>query len=85
MKQLIKLFGAVFLAFVMAFSSMVFVSAETTDSEQETTAVSIEEIDDGAKEYQLVWKYKEENGHLYKRRWNKTLGQWYDPAWILVY
>lgn len=84
MKHIAKIIGAALLALVMVFSSLIIVSAETTDTENDTTVVSIQD-DGGSKAYQLVWKYKTENGHLYRRRWNKTLGQWYDPAWILVY
>lgn len=60
-------------------------AAEETTSEEDSTVISASLDDDGSKAYTLVWKYKEGNGHLYKRRWNKTLNCWYDPAWILVY
>ena len=70
----------------MAATSVVAVAVETTTTshEQQTTAITTTD-DNGTKAYQLVWKYKKEGSHLYRRRWNATLGQWYDPDWILVY
>lgn len=32
----------------------------------------------------IVVKYRVNNGHLEKRRWNQTKGVWVDPAWIIV-
>lgn len=84
MKNIIRMIGMVALAAIMAFSAAVVASAETAEQEQPATVVAVEE-DGGAKDYELVWRYKYENGHMWRRRWNKTLGEWYDPAWILVY
>lgn len=72
------------MAAIMACAIIPAASAQETLPE-ETKVTSISEQDDGVKAYDLVWRYKESNGHLYKRRWNKTLNKWYDPAWILVY
>ena len=73
------------IASIMMISSVTFVSAdavsETTKSSITTTTIS---SNDDTRAYQLVWKYKKEGGHYYKRRWNATLGIWYDPEWILV-
>ena len=84
MKQLIKVLITLCMAAVMAFAVIPAVSAEEVEPEG-ATAVTIYADDDGTKAYDLVWKYKIEDGHLYRRRWNKTLNIWYDPAWILVY
>lgn len=83
MKAFFKSFAALCVAIVMAFSIVTVAGAEETIPEEGTSTVSFSD-DDGSKAYQLVWKYKYQNGHYYKRRWNKTLGQWYDPSWILV-
>lgn len=83
MKQLFKTLIALCMIVMIAFSAMIVVSAETAESEEGTVTVSIAD-DGGSRAYQLVWRYKESNGHIYKRRWNLTLNKWYDPAWILV-
>ena len=80
MKQLFKLMLALCMAAVMACAMIPAASAQ--EAEPTVTSVSIE--DDGSKAYDLVWKYKIEGGHVYKRRWNRTLNCWYDPAWIFV-
>lgn len=70
----------------MAISSLAVTAAEVeTSSDSKDTTVVIYEDGDSTRAYELVWKYKSENGHMWKRRWNMTLGGWYDPAWILVY
>lgn len=85
MKHLFKSMLALLMAAIMSCAIIPVVAAEEVTSEQETTVTTTSVDDDGAKAYTLVWKYKKENGHYYKRRWNKTLNEWYDPAWILVY
>ena len=86
MRKIFKSIIVIVMALVMAISSLVVVAAEVTETaENDTNATTITTNDDGTKAYQLVWKYKSSGGHMYKRRWNMTLGQWYDPDWILVY
>ena len=85
MKKLIKSILIIALALVMAVSSLIIVSAEETESADDETQVVIIEDDGGTRAYELVWKFKDQDGHLWKRRWNATLGGWYDPDWILVY
>lgn len=71
----------------MAVSSLVVTAAETNDSqssEETVIIVNIQDEDGSTRAYELVWKYKYEYGHKYKRRWNATFGVWYDPYWILV-
>ena len=82
MKKVFKVMTALCLALIMS-CAIVPVAAEKVVSEEDSKIVLITE-DNDTKAYELVWKYKKENGHLYKRRWNKTLNAWYDPAWILV-
>lgn len=84
MSKLFRHFVVLCMAIIMAFSITVVSYAEETDPKESIAIVTISDDDDGSKAYQLVWKYKYGNGHLYKRRWNNTLGQWYDPDWILV-
>ena len=84
MKHLYKSLIALFAAMIM-MCAVIPAAAAQEAAPEETAVISISEQDDGAKAYDLVWKYKAEGGHLYKRRWNKTLNMWYDPAWILVY
>lgn len=83
MKKILR--AALIIALALAVISTTFVIAyaepiNSTDGD----GTSITVIDDGGRAYTLVWKYKYQNGHIWKRRWNQTLGEWYDPAWILV-
>lgn len=86
MKKVFKAIVISSLAAMMLFSSVAFASAEeVTEPEEEIVIVNAQGGDpDSPMAYQLVWKFKEQDGHLWKRRWNATLGAWYDPAWILV-
>lgn len=86
MKKVLKAIVISSLAAMMVFSSVVISSAEeVTEPEEETVVVNAQGGDpDSPMAYQLVWKFKVDGGHLYKRRWNRTLGIWYDPDWILV-
>lgn len=84
MKQLIKVLIALGMATIMACSIVPVAAAEEAIS-VESKVISVITESDGSKAYELAWKYKKENGHYYKRRWNLTLNAWYDPAWILVY
>ena len=83
MRKALKFVIGVILAAVMAFSTIAVAAAEET-ADTSDDGVTIIAADDGTRAYELVWKYKEHNGHLYRRRWNLTLNKWYDPAWILV-
>ena len=74
----------VVLALVIAVSSLIIVSAEEVKTGEDETQVIAIDDGEGTRAYELVWKYKEQDEHLWKRRWNATLGVWYDPAWILV-
>lgn len=86
MKKLINSILIVVLAVIMAVSSLIVVAAEeTTTTSDDGTEIVIIDDGDGTRAYELVWKFKIENSHLYKRRWNRTLGAWYDSSWILVY
>ena len=73
------------MAAIMSFAMISVAAAEEVEPDPDTTGITTFHEDDGSKAYTLVWKFKSENGHMYKRRWNATLGTWYDPAWILVY
>lgn len=70
----------------MSISSLVVSSAEEiTQTGDDAVESIVTDEDDNTRAYELVWKFKSSGGHLYKRRWNATLGGWYDPDWILVY
>lgn len=84
MKQLFKTTLALVMAAIMSFAMISVAAAEEVTPETDTSGVTTAFEDDGSRAYELVWKFKRENGHLYKRRWNETLNCWYDPAWILV-
>ncbi len=86
MKKALKAIITLSLAIMMLFSSVAFATArEVNEPEDEIVISEAQGGDpDSPMAYQLVWKFKESNGHLYKRRWNMTLGIWYDPEWILV-
>lgn len=85
MKQVFKAMLALVMAAIMSFAMVSVAAAEAVTPKEESTGITTSLDDDGSKAYELVWKFKEQNGHLWKRRWNKTLNKWYDPAWILVY
>ena len=85
MKKVYKAIISLSIATIMLFSSVAVVTAEEVTEPADEVVVTTAQDGDSSKAYQLVWKYKYENNHLYKRRWNATLGQWYDPDWILVY
>ena len=88
MSKVIKTVSVFVLALIMAVSSLVVTAAEANDStssEESVIIVTIQDDDGSTRAYELVWKYKSEYGHMWKRRWNRTLGGWYDPDWILVY
>ena len=72
------------LALVVVSSTFIITYAETIpNTDDDGTVITV--TDDGGRAYQLVWRFKSQDGHMWKRRWNRTLGEWYDPAWILVY
>ena len=83
MKHHFKRMLAICFATIMACAVIPAASAQEAEPE-EVAVTSISAQDDDVRAYDLVWKYKYEGGHLYKRRWNNTLYKWYDPAWILV-
>ena len=84
MKKTLRAFLIIVLAIVVVSSTFIVAYAETVPNNNgDDTKVTI--VDDGGRAYQLVWRYKSQDGHLWRRRWNATTGEWYDPAWILVY
>lgn len=87
MKKAFKVIVTLSLATMMLFSSVAIATAEeVTEPEDEIVIVNAQGGDpDSPMAYQLVWRYKSDGTHLWKRRWNATLGQWYDSSWILVY
>ncbi len=85
MKQIIKSALVLALALVMALSSLVIVAAESVPQGDNDSSTAISASGDSTREFELVWRYQRVGNHLYKRRWNMTLGLWYDPEWILVY
>lgn len=86
MKRFLKSSLILILTLVIAVSSLIVVAAEVKapiDDDPEITSITVGvELQ---RAYELVWKYKYGNGHCWKRRWNATLGMWYDPEWILVW
>lgn len=84
MKIFLRAFLILVLALVIISSTFIVSFAETTETTDDDGIV-ITVTDDGGRAYELVWRYKVQNDHLWRRRWNMTLGEWYDPAWILVY
>ena len=84
MKQFIKSALIITLALVMMVSSLIVVAAEGSSSSDDGKSITVSTEGDAPRAYELIWKYKYHDGHLYKRRWNATLNCWYDPEWILV-
>ena len=85
MKKTLRTFLIVVLALVVVSSTFIVAYAETTATTDDDGGTVITITDDGGRAYELVWKYKSQDGHLWRRRWNMTTGEWYDPAWIMVY
>jgi len=86
MSKVIKTASVFILALIMALTSLVVTAAEVeTSSDNKDTVIATYEDGDSTRAYELVWKYKRSETHLWRRRWNMTLGAWYDPDWILVY
>ena len=85
MKQLFRAIVALVMAAIMSCATVVVAAAEDATPEEDSTGITVSLEDNGSKAYTLVWRYKESNGHMYRRRWNLTLNCWYDPEWILVY
>lgn len=86
MKKAFKAIVTLSIAAMMLFSSVAIASAEEVNEPDDQIVIfeAQEGNPDSPKAYQLVWKYKTDGTHFWKRRWNATLGIWYDPAWILV-
>ena len=86
MKSFLKTMSVLLLIFVIVLSSLVIVAAEDYSSEGGAIiTASDERLTESPRAYELIWKFKYNDVHLWKRRWNMTLGEWYDPDWILVY
>lgn len=85
MKKAFKAIVTLSIAVMMLLSSIVIATAEEVTEPKEEIVITAAQESDSSKAYQLVWKFKSDGTHLWKRRWNATLGQWYDPDWILVY
>lgn len=87
MAKALKAIVALALVLIIMFTTLAVVAAEVTSPSNDEAPVSITQNTepDLSRAYQLIWRYKTDGTHLWKRRWNATLGEWYDPAWILVY
>lgn len=84
MNKVLKAIITLSIATMMMLSSVAIVTAEEVIKPKDEIVVTATQDGDTSRAYQLVWKYKSSGGHMYKRRWNATLGAWYDPEWILV-
>lgn len=74
MKKLALRATVLLMALLVLMSSAVCVSAHTaTEPEDDGTSVASEEIETRDT---YVWRYKTENGVLYKRKYNVTTQQW---------
>lgn len=77
-----KKFFALF--FVVLVFSVSCVSATATRVESDNNNETKIIYDTGAKNDNIVYKYKTVGGVLYYRRWNETKQVWVDPDWIRV-
>lgn len=84
MNKVLKAIITLSIATMMMLSSVAIVTAEEVIKPKDEIVVTATQDGDTSRAYQLVWKYKSSGGHMYKRRWNATLGIWYDPDWIFV-
>lgn len=85
MKKVLRSFLIVVLALIMVFSSLIIITAaETRSDENSGTGISSSNKEEPSRYYELVWRYRYYQGRYQKRRWNLTLGEWYDPDWINV-
>lgn len=76
--------GIITLALV--FSSTTALAAEVSDADNGNPQISVENIGTEVSPCAdvIVWKYRNYNGVVQKRRWNETKQVWVDPAWITV-
>lgn len=81
-----KILIAGIITFALVFSSTTVLAADVSDVDNGNVQISAENIGTEVSPYAdvIVWKYREYNGVLQKRRWNKTKQVWVDPAWINV-
>lgn len=85
MKKIFKSVLVIGLALLMALSSLIIVSAEElTPADDEVVISASGGGTDSPMAYQLVWKYRIYYGQRQRRRWNLTLGEWYDPYWVNI-
>ena len=86
MKKSIKALLSISMCATVLLSSAIIAGAQTPEADASGAKASAAAIIPGDQPQAdvIVWKFKSQNGHLYKRRFNQTRGVWYDPAWILV-
>lgn len=82
--KLTKIITRSFIAFFVSFLSLStpVLAAESTVPEESIISVS----DSAIAPYSDItgYRYKEENGKLYRRLYNYTRGEWAEPYWHLV-
>lgn len=88
MKKVLKFSLVLIMVLSMIFSSMILAAAEGGDDDPPeidgTGTIIIKDPDASVQAYELVWCFRYNNGVYQKRRWNLTLGCWYDPRWVNV-
>lgn len=88
MKRVLKAALVLVLVLAMVATSLTIVAAEeaTTPADDEVVISAAAGGGDASiQAYDLVWRYRTKNGILQRRRWNATLGEWYDPYWMNVH
>ena len=78
--------SATILSVAISSSLVTFAAEDVTSTPSQEVSVVSELNQKTATPYAdvIVWKYRNYNGVVQKRRWNQTKGVWVDPAWIPV-
>ena len=76
-------------SFIAFFASFLAISTPVLAAEPATSAHPIENIEATSTEITpysdiIEYRYKEENGKVYRRLYNYTRGEWAEPYWHLV-
>lgn len=73
-------------AFITFFSSFLAISTPVFAAESTPATPEISEADSTIQPYSdiIEYRYKEENGKVYRRLFNYTRDEWAEPYWHLV-
>ena len=79
-----KIFAIMLCSVIVSASQGVNVSAENISNTIETINYQNENLIMPMKVDEIIYKYRQYNNRLQRRRWNVTRKCWVDPYWIYV-